>query len=252
MTDEHTGTMTDPSGRAAKPLCIVCKSTINAGAKKCLKCGARQDWLRFLDVGNTSLSLFIAAISVLALGADNIVRLLDWFADKELADFSVQIARAHPTAVTLTIDNDGPGSVAFAGTVLCDVYQTATERELNVPSSDDPKRYFTSRYPKPQEVVARTVFLYGDEEHAEIFTPGTFKQITLPFKDISKQLFSLHDLKALSEVKSNCSTFYHHENGALDAFADSISVVDVPWFAMDQEDVRAAFAAWDARVQRKN
>lgn len=41
--------------------CIVCISDINPGAKKCLKCNSRQDWLRYLDVGNTSISLLIAA-----------------------------------------------------------------------------------------------------------------------------------------------------------------------------------------------
>ena len=50
--------------------CIVCKSDINAGAKKCLNCNSRQGWSRFLDVGNISLSLLIAAISVAALCAD--------------------------------------------------------------------------------------------------------------------------------------------------------------------------------------
>ncbi len=167
MTGEATGSATEAD--AAKPLCVVCKTSINAGARKCLTCGSWQGWLRFLDVGNTSLSLFIAAISVLALSADNIARLLNWYADKELADFTVQLTQANPDAITLMIDNDGPGSVAFRGMVSCDVFQTATVRELITLESNN----FSIRYPKPQEIVARTTFFYG--KNTEIISPGTFK-----------------------------------------------------------------------------
>lgn len=235
-----------------KHSCISCKSPIKANANKCLKCGSSQNWQRHLDVGNTSVSLLIAAISVLALASDNIISLWQNFRDHEIADFSVRISHASPKSVTLVIDNDGPGSVVFDGSMLCEVYQVATEQELFVPDSNDPSRFILSRNPQPNEVVARTVFFYGDEKYAEIFPKGTFKMITLPFREISKQPFAQSDLVGQNEVKSTCSFLFHHENNAPDGIANYITNIDITSFAMDQDAVISAIKVWDDRVERKN
>lgn len=249
MAQKPATKQTEPTG--STPTCRVCKSPINHGSKKCLACGSRQDWLRHLDVGNTSLSLLIAAISVLALGADNFVRVADWFQDNESADFTARISSAKPKQLTLTIDNDGPGSIVFGGSVSCDVYQTKTEMELWVESETHPGAYFLSRYPRPDEVVARTVFFYGDATNAEIITPGTFKQITLPFRDISPQPFTPDLVAERPEVKSYCTMLYDLENGRDGFFFDFIRDIEVSFFALDQEDVIAAFAAREARIKQR-
>ena len=44
--------------------CKVCKNNIVEGAKKCAHCGSYQGRLRYLGIGNTTLSLIIALISV--------------------------------------------------------------------------------------------------------------------------------------------------------------------------------------------
>ncbi|TYR35244.1 hypothetical protein FY036_02930 [Mesorhizobium microcysteis] len=204
-----------------------------------------------MDVGNTSLSLLIAAISVIALSADNFIRVAGWFQDSESADFTARISSAQPKQLTLTIDNDGPGSIVFGGSVSCDVYQTKTEIELWVPSESHPGTYFLSRYPRPEEVVARTVFFYGDATNAEIITPGTFKQITLPFRDISPQHFTPNLVAGRPEVKSHCTMLYDLENGQDGIFFDFIRDIEVSFFALDQADVMAAFAEREARIKQQ-
>lgn len=55
--------------------CRECRNDIIQGARKCSVCNAYQDWRRYMLFGNTTLTLLVALISVLATGLPSIVDL---------------------------------------------------------------------------------------------------------------------------------------------------------------------------------
>lgn len=63
---------------------------LKKGALKCPSCGTFQDWRRFLTIGNASLGLVLAVISVTALALPAILELAD-------PDAEVAVLRALPT-----------------------------------------------------------------------------------------------------------------------------------------------------------
>lgn len=216
------------------PKCIVCKSTINEGAKKCLACGSRQDFLRFFDVGNTSLGLLIAAFSVLALGADNFVKFANYFVDDEQADFTMKITSVSPREISIFVDNDGPGKAILTGTAMCDVWPAATEMSLWLPSTEKPGTFFGTRYPRPEEVIGRYVYMYGKGESPIIIESGESRLFRMPYRDV---LISDDKSHQAGEVKSVCNLNFSHENGEDDISWQIIDSVDVSFFSLDNKQV---------------
>ena len=56
--------------------CRTCRKEIEPGAKKCVECDSYQDWRRFLAMGNTTLALLVALISVITAALPAIEKLL--------------------------------------------------------------------------------------------------------------------------------------------------------------------------------
>ncbi len=218
--------------RPDQPHCIVCKSDILPGAKKCLKCGSRQDWLRFLDVGNTSVSLFIAAISVVALSAEHLTKAMGYFADPLRSTFTTTVTGIDPEKLTMFVSNRGPGAAVFPGHALCSMWPT---QKLETLIGGDGS--YTSRNPKPSEVAGRYVFMYGNSDSTVIIEPGQRRVVTMPFRELKivdgKDLPSTRD-----EVKSYCFIDFTHENGKRDGEIRFIDSIQAAFFALDQPKVQ--------------
>lgn len=127
--------------------CIVCKSPIRSDAKVCLECKSRQDWTRYFDVGNTSLSLLIAAFSVFALATTAAIQAVGFFADKKKASVTVNVDDAGPESLSLFIGNGGPGLAIVSPVVICTVRTPRLGKEWfdnhDVPANPD---YSSSSY----------------------------------------------------------------------------------------------------------
>jgi hypothetical protein len=219
--------------------CIVCKSDIAAEAKKCLKCNSRQDWLRFLDVGNTSISLLIAAVSVVALSADNIIKAIGYFSDSLKSSFTATLADVDPKQLSVFISNRGPGAAVFQGQALCSIWATEKAETLFVGEND---KYYLSRYPKPGEVAGRYIYFYGDSGSATVIAPGQRQIFRLPFREIF--VVGEKDLpRNQDEIKSYCTIDYKHENGNDDVLLRTVNSVNAVFFALDQPDVQAAIGS---------
>lgn len=61
---------------------------ILAGAVKCPTCGTAQDWRRFLTLGNTSISLIVALLSVITVAGPAILDLISPSSDVNLLRLS--------------------------------------------------------------------------------------------------------------------------------------------------------------------
>lgn len=219
--------------------CIVCKSDILPGAKKCLKCSSRQDWLRFLDVGNTSLSLLIAAISVVALSAEHIGKAIGYLADPLKSSFTVTLTDVDTKQLSVFISNRGPGAAVFPGHALCSIWATDKAETLVV---GEQGRSVASRYPRPEEVTGRYIYFFGAGNSTTVVEPGQRRLVTMPFREL--KIPEGKDLPASrGEVKSYCFIDFSHENGEEDGLLRLVDSSRVSFFALDGPEVRAAVTA---------
>ncbi|WP_157967534.1 hypothetical protein [Cohaesibacter intestini] len=227
----------------AQSKCIECKSDLPEGARKCLKCGSRQDWRRFLDFGNTSASLLIATISVMALGAQNLIDLTNWFSDPERGGLTVKITSLGPERISLYIDNDGPGSVVFNQTALCSIWPTEKSSTLWVGVDGEPNKYFDSRYPTAKEVVGRYIYSYGDRSPIIVKSGQEF------LHDLNRRELLIQNKDGINsnenEVKSYCFFDFIHENTSQDAIIDIVDSLEVSFFATERDVVKQAIEEYE-------
>lgn len=227
----------DESGQSNQ--CIICRSDILPGAKKCLKCNSRQDWLRFLDVGNTSLSLLVAAISVVALSAEHIGKAIGYLANPLKASFTVTLTDVDTKHLSVFISNRGPGAAIFPGHALCSIWATDKAETLMVGEKGS---FVTSRYPKPEEVVGRYIYFFGLGNSTTVVQPGERRLVTMPFREL--KIAEGKELPATrGEVKSYCFIDFSHENGEEDGLLRSVDSIRVSFFALDRPDVGALLTA---------
>ncbi|GAB5387095.1 MAG: hypothetical protein Alpg2KO_00630 [Alphaproteobacteria bacterium] len=186
-------------------------------ARKCLACGARSDWQRFLDIGNTSVSLLIAAISVFALGGEHLLKLVERFDDPEEAQITFRISDITIDRITLFVDNDGPGAAVLPTQLSCSVDVIHDIEKIMYGRAAD-----TLRAPQPEasstgtpelsksQIPALTVIYAVDEP--SILKPGThmFKQFTSGEAIFGRSEVVLSDQMDAKDGK--CWLSYHHEN----------------------------------------
>lgn len=233
------------------PKCIVCKSAINKGAKKCLACGSRQDFLRFFDVGNTSLGLLIAAFSVLALGADNFVKFANYFVDDERANFTVKLIAVSAKQMSVFVDNDGPGKAILTGYATCSILTTepvevASQSELPIePAPDiqtgsdavevrhiyrfggDGEANFGGGYTTPPPEVDGKTPRNGDGPM--IIEPNRSQIYKVPYLWLETRPIN----PTLIDDGNVCEIPYFHENGKDEIYTQPLSKNDVVNFFRD-------------------
>ena len=67
--------------------CRVCHEEIEVDARKCIHCNSFQNWRRFLNLGNTTLALIVALISVVSLAVPPLMKAIEL--DKEQIEIYV-------------------------------------------------------------------------------------------------------------------------------------------------------------------
>jgi hypothetical protein len=191
--------------------CIVCKSSIKKGAKKCVHCNSRQDGLRFLDVGNTSLSLLIAALSLLALAATVLVNVANFFTDKTTANVAVNIDYIDPKRLSLFIGNDGPGLAIVSPYVHCEIWMGGAAKALG---------RMTGQPPVQADLEKREIFVYvAKSTKSFVIQPGSHFIWELAGERWNRLDYrTLHSPK--TDEKSVCNISFKHQSGRSDAVAE--------------------------------
>ncbi len=92
MPEETGDAPVVPGPRKKTAICRTCREPIHRGARKCTECESYQDWRRFAAIGDTSLSLVVAGLSVLTVLVPLVVRALE--ADEE--EIVVSVAQVEP------------------------------------------------------------------------------------------------------------------------------------------------------------
>ncbi|MBS7837231.1 hypothetical protein [Wohlfahrtiimonas chitiniclastica] len=167
-------------GKESKRKCIECASQINKDAIVCMNCKAYQNWRRFIPVGNTTLALAIAFISVLTMSFDKVVLIhKSFFADKERASFHLSVNTVNADEATITIKNVGDGDIFLPTGFIC-----------TIPIVDD-NNYVDSiyrlptvvRYPYKKEVSKIIGVSYEDKNQATniILKPNDTRRIKYDF-----------------------------------------------------------------------
>jgi len=103
-------------------VCRTCHEKINKGAKKCIKCDSFQDWRRYVGVSTTSLSLFVALLSVLSL----FITVIDdvWVEDENI---TISVIDENSGFLKFAISNSGEKSAVISPSVL---FLTPGKKEL--------------------------------------------------------------------------------------------------------------------------
>lgn len=125
MTEGQAEAATGGGGNVETKPCRACWHPMPKPANKCTKCGAVQDWQRYLNFSGTVLGLLVALISVLTFAIPIWTRLI--------------VPKApRPSAVLVEVDNSGRSTFAVsnAGTAPAAVEQILVSRGEGVAMFD--------------------------------------------------------------------------------------------------------------------
>lgn len=192
--------------------CIICKSSIKKGAKKCIHCSSRQDSLRFLDVGNTSLSLLIAALSLFALTATVVVNVANFFTDKTTANVAINIDYIDPKSLSLFIGNDGPGLAIVSPYVRCEIWMGAAAKAAS---------RMIGRPAVQADLEKRELFVYvANSIKSFVVQPGTHFIWELARERWTRfePSRTLHSPR--TDERSVCNITFKHQSGRSDSIAE--------------------------------
>jgi len=89
--------------------CIACKNKIIKNAMKCTECGGFQNWRRNMDVGNTSISMLVALISVLTI----FISTAD-YAWTSPENVNINVIEVGSSQITIAITNSGEESAVIS------------------------------------------------------------------------------------------------------------------------------------------
>ena len=99
-------TMNPSAGTKA---CAACGEEISSAAVKCARCGSYQNWRRYVDISNTTISLLIALISVIGLVAPVLQRIST--GTQAILDEELQGIFGGSAYIFVTNSGTAPGSV---------------------------------------------------------------------------------------------------------------------------------------------
>ncbi len=99
-----------------KQNCVTCKEKINAKALKCIHCDSYQDWRKYLNITNTSLTLIIALISVITLSLPT----LSNFVISKKENITAQIIGNSGNRLLILLTNEGgkTGAIESEGSII--------------------------------------------------------------------------------------------------------------------------------------
>lgn len=114
--------------------CRECGKSIPAAAKKCAECDVYQDWRRIFSISNTSLSLLIALISVLAVALPAIKSV--FIRSREKVTVRVVAQRYEESvaaeALVILLSNSGTASAFVDPTASVRVHNSAGTKVFDV------------------------------------------------------------------------------------------------------------------------
>lgn len=112
--------------------CSTCSSLISKKAKKCYQCGSYQDWRRFLDIGNMSLSLTIAFLTLMLLVFE---KSEDFYKDFQARKLKVQVDRTirniNENELVILYSNAGYTEALLPDGIVCLVPLAREESSFN-------------------------------------------------------------------------------------------------------------------------
>ena len=116
MTEEISGEVTPPTIAVEDVECRVCREKIKAGARKCIHCDSFQNWLSFVPVSSTILSLLVALVGV----SSALIPQLQRAFTPQRSELAFRFQSASLKVVSRFVSNGGsrPASVASGWLVI--------------------------------------------------------------------------------------------------------------------------------------
>jgi len=177
--------------------CVVCKNLINMGAKKCIQCDSWQDYRQFLNIGNTSISLIIAVLSVFALASDGIIKILEYTRDKNLSEVIGHVMELEEDYLTMFVKNIGPSQAVLSSEVFCN---------------------FSSHDKKTDLTKIETVYYAAKQSENLILNSNESTKIRLKHTKTT-----ISELKFSKDSgKEDCILPFKHANGKMDALGNTL------------------------------
>lgn len=156
--------------------CIECFRTLHKKARICTNCNSYQDWRRFISIGNTTIALLIALISVLSLSSENLVKIYkNLILDKTKASFYLSLNSVYSESATITVKNTGVNEIIIPSGFICLIPMVEDEEYVNRIYP-----YLTNiRYPMKKEVTEVFLLSYSNEENSEhiILKPNELRRV---------------------------------------------------------------------------
>lgn len=218
-----------------KKKCKVCISEIPLTAKKCLYCGSYQDWRRYIELGNTSIALLIALITVLGLLSEKLIDLYAVIRPVKLPNVSISINKIDADKVSVLYSNLGEAKAVTSDGLLCLVPVVSKDSQYYKERIKFRHEINLIRFPKPEEIKAIHMlsFLANDEENI-IINPNESKVLEYKIHQ-SRQIETMTLNEKAKEIHGYCSVSIKDITGKNIGDFVSLSEVDVLFL---QEDLQ--------------
>lgn len=144
---------------SSEKLCILCASSIPISARKCVHCSSFQDWRRFIEIGNTSLALLIAFVTVLGALISTIYSSYSYITINEYKPkFSISVRAITDRTIQILYSNLGQKSFFIDDGILCRIPITHDDSEYIKKD-----KLLRERYPKGNEVKSLHMLVYTSD-----------------------------------------------------------------------------------------
>ncbi len=90
-------------GANSKSVCVACRHQIPDGASKCSTCGTLQSTWRHLSIGQSTLALIVALVSVIGLAGEHLYSLVSG----DYSDIRMAVVESNRFEVTMLASNSG-------------------------------------------------------------------------------------------------------------------------------------------------
>lgn len=213
--------------------CRICGENIPAEAIKCRHCGSFQNWRRFLDVGQGTIALLIALISVVTLAVESGTRAFDnFFANPLAPSISGKILQLSIDEAELLFSNNGSSRGYLDEGALCRVPLVREGVDLVLNTGE------LIRYPRRDEVVGIYAVSYLTGQNArfleadsgtqfKVQRSGIFKEEGLPIRDGATEVKGYCFVRWIGQDAGEDGAFL--PISALDSYTISRGLADLPY-----------------------
>lgn len=201
--------------------CRVCGDSIPSAAIKCRHCGSYQNWRRFLDLGQGTIALLIALISVSTLAVESGRRAFKSIFDNPLApSISGKVLALSLDEVELLFNNNGESRVLLIESALCRLPLVRDEVNLITATGE------LVRYPRREEVESIFSVFYSSDGNGQFLDPNTGFRLTAKRTGVLKE-DGLPINEGVGEVKGYCSVNWIGQDAGDDGAFWAVSAIDI-------------------------